>query len=198
MGLKLIFVAAFSSLVRPDEVPPLLWAGAAICCAGIFLIGGGNLQAFRRSARTVVLTLIACFFFGATDTLSSYRSASFGRIPFILATVGCVSLLSLGLVPFFRTRLRDTPPAALRLMGIGSLAIGLQAVILISALTHFGQATAINIVYSSRALFGVLLVIFLGAQLGNLEASQAGSKIMRNRLFGSLLLCAAIILVFVR
>ena len=80
----------------------------------------------------------------------------------------------------------------------GLVVVALPLAILISALTHFGQATAINIVYSSRGLFGVLLVIFLGAQLGNLEASQAGSKIMRNRLFGSLLLCAAIILVFVR
>jgi drug/metabolite transporter (DMT)-like permease len=198
MGLKLIFVASFSSIIRPDEVPPLLWLGAAICCIGIFLIGGGNLRAFHRASRTVVLTLIACFFFGATDTLSSYRSADFGRIPFILTTVSCVSLFSLGLIPFFRTRLRDTPRPAIRLMMIGSLAIGLQAVILISALTHFGQATAINIIYSSRALFGVLLVIFLGAQLGNLEASQAGPKIMRNRLLGALLLCAAITLVFIK
>jgi drug/metabolite transporter (DMT)-like permease len=177
-------------------VPPLLWVGAAVCTVGIFLIGGGTLQAFRRSGKTVILTLAACLFFGATDTLSSYRSAAFGRIPFILLTVSFVSLLSLGLIPFFRTRLRDTPPASLRLMGIGSLAIGLQALILISALTQFGQATAINIVYSSRALFGVLLVILLGARLGNLEARDAGRQVMRNRLVGALLLCAAIALIF--
>ncbi|MGI9242258.1 MAG: EamA family transporter, partial [Verrucomicrobiales bacterium] len=48
MGMKLIFVAAFSSLLRPDEVPPLLWLGAAVCSLGIFLIGGGNIGAFRR------------------------------------------------------------------------------------------------------------------------------------------------------
>lgn len=196
MGLKLIFVAAFSSLLRPDEVPPLLWAGAAVCSVGIFLIGGGNVAAFRRSSRTVVLTLLACLFFGATDTLSSYRSASFGRIPFILTTVSSVSILSLGLIPFFRTPLRETPRAASKLMAIGSLAIGLQAVILITALTQFGQATAINIIYSSRALFGVLLIIFLGARLGNLEASRAGPRVMRNRLLGAILLCAAIALVF--
>jgi drug/metabolite transporter (DMT)-like permease len=197
MGLKLIFVAAFSALIRPDEVPPLLWAGAAICTVGIFLIGGGNWRAFHRSARTVFLTLAACLFFGATDTLSSYRSAAFGRIPFILGTVGWVTLLSLALIPFFSARLRDTPRPALRLMGIGSLAIGLQAVILILALTQFGQATAINIVYSCRALFGVLLVIFFGARLGNLEATSAGPQVMRNRLLGALLLCAAVALIFI-
>jgi drug/metabolite transporter (DMT)-like permease len=196
MGLKLLFVAAFSSLIRPDEVPPLLWVGAAICTVGIFLIGGGSVAAFRRSARTVILTLIACLFFGATDTLSSYRSASFGSIPFVLATVGCVALLSLGLIPFFRGRLRDIPRESLVLMGIGSLAIGIQAVLLLLALTSFGQATSINIVYSCRALFGVLLVLFFGAKLGNAEASSAGSKVMRSRLAGALLLCAAVALVF--
>lgn len=196
MGLKLIFVAAFSTFLRPDEVPPLLWAGAAVCTVGIFLIGGGNVAAFRRSGRTVILTLIACLFFGATDTLTSYRSASFGRIPFVLATVTFVTLVSLCLIPFFRERLRDTPRASLRLMTIGSIAIGLQAVMLILALTLFGQATAINIIYSSRALFGVLLVMFLGAKLGNREAVTAGPGVMRNRLLGSLLLCTAIALVF--
>ena len=59
------------------------------------------------------------------------------------------------------------------------------------------QATAINIVYSSRAIFGVLLIIFLGAKLGNLEASVAGAKVMRNRLLGAALLCVAIALIFV-
>ena len=197
MGIKLIFVAAFSSFIRPEEVPPLLWVGAAVCTVGIFLIGGGNLSAFRRSGRTVVLTLIACFFFGATDTLSSYFNAGFGKIPFILLTVTFVNLFSLALIPFFRAPLRKTSAGALRLMGIGGLAIGLQAVMLIFALAEFGQATAINIIYSSRALFGVLLVWLLGAKLGNLEASNVGVKVMRARLAGAVLLCAAIALVFI-
>lgn len=196
MGIKLLYVAAFSAVIQPDEVPPLLWAGAAICTLGIFLIGGGNLHAFRRSGRTVFLTLIACLFFGATDTLSSYRSADFGKIPFILTVAGVVIALSLGLVPFFRERLRDTSLRSLRLMGIGSAAIGIQSFILVFALVSFGQATAMNIIYSSRAIFGVLLVMFLGRMLGNHESATAGPKVMRSRLAGSLLLCAAIALVF--
>lgn len=198
MGLKLLFVAAFSWFIRPDEVPPLLWLAAAVCTVGIFLIGGGNVAAFRKSARTVALTLIACLFFGATDTLSSYCNTGFGRIPFVLATVSFVVVISFALIPFFSKRLRDTPRESLVLMLIGSLAIGLQAVILINSLTRFGHATAINIVYSSRALFGVLLVIYLGAKLGNMEAASAGPKVMRNRLAGAVLLCAAIALVFVK
>ena len=66
------------------------------------------------------------------------------------------------------------------------------------SLTQFGQAAAINIVYSSRALFGVLLVIYVGAKLGNLEAASAGPKVMRNRLAGAILLCAAIGLIFIK
>ena len=197
MGIKLLFVAAFSYTIRPDEVPPLLWVGAAVCTVGIFLIGGGNVSAFKKSGRTVVLTLIACFFFGATDTLSSYRSADFGRIPFILLMASVVFTLSLGLIPFFRIPLRKTPKKALKWMGIGAAAIGLQAFILVLALTTFGQATEINIVYSSRAIFGILLVLCFASRLGNLEAANAGRKVMRNRLVGALLLCAAIALVFI-
>ena len=97
----------------------------------------------------------------------------------------------------FRERLRDTSPKSLRLMGIGSIAIGIQSFILVFALVSFGQATAINIVYSSRAIFGVLLVMYLGKRLGNHESTTAGAKVMRSRLAGSLLLCGAIALVFI-
>ncbi|MFT4551281.1 MAG: drug/metabolite transporter (DMT)-like permease [Verrucomicrobiales bacterium] len=198
MGMKLIFVAVLSSFIRPEDVPPLLWGGAIISTFAIFLISGGNFGAFRRSSRTVVLSLIACVAFACTDILSSYRSGLFGQIPFILGTAMTIAILSLGLIPFFRARVRDTPRPAMRLLAIGSLAIGLQALILITSLTQFGQATAINIIYSSRALFGVLLVIVLGAWLGNHESATAGKKIMRNRLLGSLLLCVAIALVFLK
>ena len=44
----------------------------------------------------------------------------------------------------------------------------------------------------------MLLVIVLGAWLGNHESATAGKKIMRNRLLGSLLLCVAIALVFLK
>ena len=198
MGIKLLFVAAFSQVIKPDEVPPMLWLAAAISTIAIFLIGGGNVKAFRNSSRTVIFTLIACFFFGLTDTVNSYRSALFGRMPFLIVTAATVTILSFALIPFFNGRLRDMPRVSLKLMSIGGLAIGLQALILISTLSHFGQATAVNIVYSSRAIFGVLLVILLGAKLGNLEASIAAPGIMRNRLLGALLLSSAIILVFLK
>ena len=136
-------------------------------------------------------------FFGATDTLSAYGSEDFGKIPFILLVAGIVFALSLGLIPFFREPLRHTSPKSLRLMGIGSAAIGIQSFILVFGLVSFGQATAVNIVYSSRAIFGVLLVMFLGKMLGNYESTTVGKKVMRNRLLGSLLLCAAIALVFI-
>lgn len=196
MGVKVIFVAIFSFFVRPDEVPPLLWFGALLATAAIFLIGGASLKKIRSNASTVIWSLVACVCFAASDTLASYRSADFGRFPFLVIMVAVVAVASLSFIPFFSAPLRTVPKKAVQLACLGGLAIGMQGLILNSALAFLGQATAMNIIYATRALWGVLLVWLLGSYLGNHEARTHGNVVMGKRLAGSLLLCVAVILVF--
>lgn len=196
MGVKVIFVAFFSFFLKPDEVPPLLWLGSALAAAAIFLLGGASLKAFRANARTVIWSLVACACFGASDSLAGYRSADFGPIPFVVVMTTVVAVASLGFIPFFTAPMSAVPFAAKRLAALGGFAIGLQGVILNLALAFYQNATAMNIIYSTRALWGVLLIWGLGHKLGNFEVAQHGHKVMAKRLAGALLLSAAVILVF--
>ncbi len=196
MGVKVIFVALFSFFLKPDEVPALLWAGSGLAAAAIFLLGGASLRAFRKNARTVLWSLVACACFGASDTLASYRSSDFGPVPFVVVMVAVVAAGSLAFIPFFSAPLRSVPKPAVRLALLGGAAVGLQGLILNLALAFLGQATAMNIIYSTRALWGVLLVWLIGHKLGNHEAALHGHAVMAKRLAGALLLTAAVVTVF--
>ncbi len=196
MGTKVVFVALYSYFLKPDEVPPLLWFASALAAAAVFFIGGASVRALRSAGATIFFSLLSCAFFGLSDTLMGYRSAAFGTEWFIVAVAATFGVLSLLLIPFCKGSFRHIPPPAWKPLVLGGLAIGGQALILNLALTNFGNATAINIVYSSRGFWGIVLVWFAGSMLGNHERKNTRTDIMRRRLFGSLLLCVAIALVF--
>jgi drug/metabolite transporter (DMT)-like permease len=196
MGTKVVFVALYSFFLQPDEVPPLLWIASALTAVAVFLIGGASPRALRSAGRTITFSLLSCAFFGLSDTLMGYRSQAFGTDWFIVGVALTFGALSFLLIPFCKGSLREIPKPAWKGLILGGLAMGGQALILNIALTTFGHATAINVVYSSRGLWGVLLVWFAGSLLGNFERRDAGPAIMRRRFLGSLLLCGAIALVF--
>jgi len=109
-----------------------------------------------------------------------------------LMSAGCSFLF----IPFFRQPLRQIEKNAWRPLLTGALLMGLQAIVLITTLAVFKDGTAINIVYSARGLWSVLAVVYIGGWFENQE-KNLGRSVLRWRLFGALLLSAAIILVFV-
>ena len=78
----------------------------------------------------------------------------------------------------------------------GAFFIALQATFLVSCLAVFGDATAVNVIYSMRGLWSVLIVWWLGHWFANTERAQ-GAETFRTRLIGAGCLCAAVGLVFV-
>ena len=74
--------------------------------------------------------------------------------------------------------------------------MGAQAIAMVCGIALFGRATEINVVYSSRGLWSVLAVWWIGHWFQNQE-QQLGRAILQRRLFGALLLMAAIVLVLV-
>ena len=197
MGVKVIFVAFFSYIIRPEEVPALIWIGSILAASAIFLLAGATIKSFRKNSRTVFWSLVACACFGGSDTLAGYRSQEFGPIPFIVVMVSIVACSSLLFIPFFSEPLKACPKSAMKFAALGGIAIGLQGMILNLSLAFFGRATPMNIIYSTRALWGVLIVWFLGNALGNNEAALHGNKIMAKRFAGALLLSGAVIMVFI-
>jgi hypothetical protein len=69
-------------------------------------------------------------------------------------------------------------------------------VMLVTAIARFGDATAINIVYSSRGLWSVLAVWLFAGRIGIGERGL-GAATLRRRLAGATLMMVAIVLVLI-
>ena len=76
----------------------------------------------------------------------------------------------------------------------GTFFIALQSVIFVTALGIYRQATAANVIYSSRGLWSVVLVWAIGHWFHSQERKLGGS-VLRWRLAGAFLMTAAILLV---
>ena len=110
--------------------------------------------------------------------------------------IGFVAFFSCGTIPKFPGPLSQiNRPAWPWLLG-GSFVLAAQAIIFISSLAYFRNATAANVVYSSRGLWSVALVWLVGHWFGNRE-QQLGAAILRWRLIGAALMLVAIVLVLV-
>ena len=74
------------------------------------------------------------------------------------------------------------------------MVLATQAVLFVSSVAYFRNATAANVIYSSRGLWSVALVWLIGHWFGNRER-QLGGMILRWRLIGAAMMLIAIALV---
>ena len=103
---------------------------------------------------------------------------------FLPVMVAMTGLLTLGLIPLFPKPIRALPPQTRRwLLGGGSL-FALQSILLVSGIAGFGQATAANVIYSSRGLWSILAVVFLGHWFHSTE-SRLDASVLRWRFVGA-------------
>ena len=122
-------------------------------------------------------------------------SPGWGAGRFLPVTMLVSGVLSLGFIPLARSEPRLARRARRALAG-GAAFIALQALLLVSTLAMFGDATAVNVIYSTRGLWSVLVVWWLGHWFGNRERAN-GAAAFRARLLGAGCRCAAVVLVFV-
>ncbi len=195
MGTKTVFVALASIFFLPEGIPSAWWWAAGITALAVFLLGNSEHTTFHHAAACVCFSLLSAAFYGLTDVLVQTRSGAFSRIPFALVMTSTTALLSCGIIPLFNAPLNQLPRSARAALCWGSLAIGVQALLLNIALAFFGRATAMNVLYSSRGLWGIILVWFAGHLFANRERESVPRAIMAKRLLGALLLCLAIVLV---
>jgi hypothetical protein len=78
-------------------------------------------------------------------------------------------------------------------LGVGLLA--LQSLILISAIGYFSDAAGLNVVYSSRGVWSVLVVWLVGHWFSVHERIHSGGLLAR-RLVAASLIAGAVALVF--
>lgn len=201
LGLKIIFVAAASSVLVAETVRPIWWLAAILGTAAVALLqtpprgsvphsGGG-----QHPRRTVLYAALAALVFAVCDTLVQRFTPSWGPGRFLPLMFGLVAVFSFGLVPAFSAPLRTLPASAWAWLIPGSALLALQAASMAWTLGTHGRATAANILYSTRGLWSVLAIALLGTWLGTAGEKKLAPAVLRRRLLGAGLMFAAVALV---
>ena len=192
MGLKVVLVAFFVTIILKERVPGSVWIAAALSSLGVILLSrrgegapaGGTLPALVYGA-------LAAAAFALFDVLVQQWAPKWGPGRFLPIMMGFVGLYSL--VPLALDR-EPVPAGAWRPLLLGGLFVAVQGALFISSLALFARATTINVVYSARGLWSVVVVWAIGHWFGNRERDQ-GTAVLRSRLLGAALLLGAIVLV---
>jgi drug/metabolite transporter (DMT)-like permease len=198
MGLKVILVALFVTLIVGERVPLAIWIAATLSSAGIlFLSRGGRTPGSGRTAPALIFGGLAAAAFALFDVLVQKWAPRWGAGRFLPVMMGFVALYSVLPLPLGRKVLGDAPSGSWRPLLLGGFCVAVQGALLIGSLAVYAKATTINVVYSARGLWSVLAVWGVGHWFGNRERDQ-GAAVLRARLLGAALLLAAIVLVVVR
>ncbi len=194
LGLKIVLVALSSVLLLPQPVPVLWWIAAGLSSLAVLLLSRGESRPRHAIGRTVVSAGLAAGSFAMADVLVQKWAPAWGVGRFLPLMFGSVALLSFALIPFFSASLTAVPKAAWGWLAAGSVLLAMQAAGMAYALGVFGDATAVNIVYSARGLWSVAAVWLIGHWFAN-EEQRLGPAVLRSRLAGAGLMLAAIALV---
>jgi drug/metabolite transporter (DMT)-like permease len=196
MGTKVLMVALFSLVLLQGPVPLQWWIGALLSTAGIFFLSRG-VETIRRGALQAALFAIgAATAFAVNDVLVQKWAPTWGIGRFLPIMFACVALMSFAFVPLFHAPLREIPRKGRVWVAAGAIILGVQAVGILFAIGRFGDATAVNIVYSLRGMLSVVIVWVVGHWFLN-EEQKLGRGVLTKRLIGSALMVSAVVLVVV-
>lgn len=195
MGLKVLMVALASTLLLADRIPLKWWFAAALSTLGVALLGrAGGAKKHHRVLMTMACAAAASTAFATADVLIQKWARQWGAGRFLPIMFGSVAVASLGLIPLFREPLSAISRAGWRWLLPGAIIMAIQAAVLATTMGIWGDATAANIVYSSRGLWAVIAVWLVGHWFQNRE-QHLGPAVLRWRLAGAASMLAAIVLV---
>jgi drug/metabolite transporter (DMT)-like permease len=196
LGLKIILVALFTTLLLTQGVSTKLWAAAALSSFAIVLLNRTGGAKHHHVGSTIFYAGMSAAAFALFDVLVQRWSPAWGAGCFLPAMFWFVAVFSVVLIPFFRAPVSAIPRAAWPWLLGGCVLIGSQSLMFVMVIVKFRNATATNVVYSSRGLWSVVVVWGVGHWFANRE-QHLGARVLRWRLAGAMLMMAAIALVMV-
>jgi len=193
MGTKAVFVVIIAVFLGTEEVGLTMILAAVISMLAVALLGFSGIQGHKVSL-TLGLALLSALFFAGSDTMFGAYGRDFG-VPMFLFVAICVNaLLSFALIPFFNGGMREISRAAWPWMLLAAVLMAGQALLLNFTLASYQNVAAINVLYTTRGLWSVLLgLVVVGAAV---KLSIADRRIFKLRLAGALMMCAAIGILF--
>lgn len=199
-GVKIIIVAFLSSMVHQSGIETKTWFAAGLATVGVMVmqLGGSGTKSpqltTRRASLAIGFALLAATLLSVFDVGVQSAGKQFGAIPFLTTMFSSVGLLSLGLLPWTdRVETLRKNGSAKPLILAACLMAG-QAISITYSLAQFGDATRINIVYSLRGLWSVLLAWILGRWFLSAAADHPSRSTLLLRLVGAVLLTTAVVI----
>ena len=188
---KVLWVAGLSTVVNGTKLGIPIWLAAFLAMSGVILIQtSGVASKHQRVLFSITFALSAAFCFASFDTLLQSASVKW-QVENLLPVVFVIAaVLSLGFIPFLDNRQGLQTNWHSPLFG-GAFLIALQAMCLVYAIGKFGDTTRINIVYTLRGLWGVVLPWIFARWLA-LGESKLERHIMARRLVGAVLVMTAV------
>lgn len=195
LGSKIVLVALSSAVLLPDPIPLRWWFAAIAGSAAVALLGFGKSAGRRRVGLTVLFSVGAAGSFAIADVLLQKWTPFWGANRFMPAFFLVSALLSFALIPKFSAPLRAMNAQTWRWVLSGAGLLSLQSLGIAVAVGNFGDATAVNIVYSLRGLFSIGAVWWIGHHFGAQE-ELVERGVLQRRLTGAFLMIVAVVLVF--
>ena len=192
-GVKVLLVPAATMLWLGESMATEIWVASAIALLGIGLVQvPDGVTARPHIFASIGFSLLAAVAMTAFDLLIQHWAPAWGAGYFLPLSFGFSALWSTVLLPW-----SDRPRVVLRREVRGPLLIGmvlmsLQAIGMTFTIARFGDATRVNIVYSLRGMFGVILTWMLSHRLA-VTPHRPHHRQMLIRLLGALLLVVAIL-----
>ncbi|TWU56655.1 EamA-like transporter family protein [Rubripirellula tenax] len=210
LGLKILFVAVLLACFTDQSPSARTWPAAglavvAVACLsfrGQSLVPGSAKDDGSKASRfamgklsyTVITSIAAAVAYATFDSTVQVWAPRFCAATFLPLVMISSATFSLGMIPMLEGRFRDIPRPTWRWLLPGAALTGLQSVFLTYAIGTWGHAAATNVVYSSRGLWSVLAVVFVG-QFFSREEYHAPRSVQAMRLLGALLIMIAIALI---
>lgn len=194
LGIKVLIVPAVSPLFVDEEFSARIWFAAAIAVVGIGFVQARDESVQRsRILASVGFALLAACSMTLFDLLIQRWAPAWGAGFFLPIAFGFAAVISLAFVGLADrpSELRDRN--SLRPLAIGSALMAVQAIGMTVTLGLFGDATRVNIVYSLRGFWGVLLTWILAGHLAESDTAT-GHRTMAMRLIGAVLIGVSVVI----
>jgi drug/metabolite transporter (DMT)-like permease len=193
MGTKVVFVSVLAIFFLTDDVSVTVWVGAFLSAAAILLLRGSKPSDKARLLPSILLGLLSALSFAFFDIFVQRFGHELGFKELVSRTFTFSFFWSLLLIPKFHSNLHEVSKKTWTWLMVGGLLHSTQAIMLAFILSNYGQAAKVNIFYSSRSFWSIVLVWFIGHWFSNHEKHQ-GAEVFVRRLIGACMLGVAVVL----
>ena len=196
MGIKSILVAFFIVILGFSHQPlsTNTWIAAGLTAVAVGLIGWPAKNSGRASVKGILLALASAASFSLLDSMVPHFSHQTDPIRMLFCIFGSLGILTLTLLPWKEEALFSRQSKGDQWAWSSGMLIALQAVLMSTAIACYRVPTEVNIFYSSRGLWTVLVVAWLGSRIGLTEGTLT-SWTKGRRVLGSILLGVCILLI---